>query len=239
MVIFTLVRIYQVMLLDTENFEKTFWNYYLELEQNFLEIDKLIPFDKVNYLTFSYKYVDLLSAICSEIDVLFKKYIKIKNYTPDLDEHGKPMYNINQYLKFVESKVPNFKDQEIDCYNPRFYNKKVYPFSSWSNKPPKWWTVNNKIKHNKEINLYGKKAYKNANQICVLNALSALFQLNLYVYKELKKDDEDELKVPLYESQLFRLENWGDYYKYIVNGRNVAIIADDLLDLILRSLNND
>ena len=222
--------------MNTENFEKTFWNYYLELENNYLEIERMIPFDEVNHYTFSYRYMDLLGSICSEIDVLFKMYIEIKQYTTDLDQNGKPMYNIDQYLKFIESQVPNFKSQEITCYNPRFYNEKVFPFDSWSiSNPPKWWTIGNKLKHDKEKEIDGKKAYKYANQIFVLNALSALFQLNLYIYKELKKDD-DELKVPLYESQLFQLENWGDYYRHIINGRDaskpVVDFAHDLANQI-------
>lgn len=226
--------------MNAEKFEKTFWNYYLELEHNYLEIERLIPFDEVNYYTFSYSYMDLLGAICSEIDVLFKMYIEIKQYTTDLDQNGKPTYNINQYLKFIENQVQNFKNQEITCYNPRFYNKKVFPFKTWSiSNPPKWWTIGNKLKHDKEKEMDGKKAYKNANQICVLYALSALFQLNLYIYKELKNDDEDELKVPLYESQLFQLENWGDYYRYIINGREANKAVDDFIEAFINHLNNE
>lgn len=223
--------------MDVEKFEKTFWNYYLELEHDYLDIEHLIPFDEVNYYTFSYKYMDLLGAICSEIDVLFKMYVEIKQYTTDLDQNGKPTYNINQYLKFIENQVPNFKNQEITCYNPRFHNKKVFPFNTWSiSNPPKWWTVGNKLKHDKEKVIDGKKAYKYANQICILYALSALFQLNLYIYKELKNDDE--LKVPLYESQLFQLENWGDYYRYIINGRDTSKPVEDFAQDLVNQLRN-
>lgn len=141
--------------MNAEEFEKTFWNYYKELEREYLEIECIIPFDKTNYGTFSYKYMDLLWAICSEIDVLFKEYMKIKGYVPDLDNNGSPMYNINQYEKFIESEIPYFKSQEITCYNPRFYNKTVYPFKLWSfGNSPKWWMVINKLKHDKDF--YGK-----------------------------------------------------------------------------------
>lgn len=51
--------------MNAEEFEKTFWNYYLELEREYLEIERTIPFDETNYDTFSYKYMDLLWAICS------------------------------------------------------------------------------------------------------------------------------------------------------------------------------
>ena len=60
--------------MNPQDFEKTFWNYYLELEKDYLEIEKLIPFDETNYNTLSYKYMDLLWAICSEVEALFKEY---------------------------------------------------------------------------------------------------------------------------------------------------------------------
>lgn len=60
--------------------------------------------------------------------------------------------------------------------------------------------------------------YKYANQENVLNALSGLFQLNMYFYKEIiNKESPDELlEVPLPTSKIFRLENWGDYHKFMV-----------------------
>lgn len=223
--------------MNNETFEKTFWNYYLELEREYLKIERLIPFDKTNYYTFSYKYIDLLWEICSEIDVLFKEYMEIKEYAPELDENGNHLFNIKQYEKFVEEKLHSFKNQEITCYNPKFHNKKIYPFSLWTtNDSPKWWRVYNKIKHDKELELYGKKAYKCANQICVLNALGALFQLNLYIYEEISWNG---LIVPLPESILFKLERLGeDPYKYIINGKDSSEAVNDAIDAIIRELNN-
>lgn len=225
--------------MNPQDFEKTFWNYYLELEKDYLEIEKLIPFDETNYNTFSYKYMDLLWAICSEIEVLFKEYMKIKEYTPDLDDNGDPIYNINQYKKFVEEKIENFLDQKIICYNPKFFNKTICPFKPWKNNDNlKWWRVYNKLKHDREKELHGKKAYKCANQICVLNALSGLFQLNLYIYGELK-DESDKLKVPLYESLLFKLDCEEDPYRYIINGRYASLYTEDAIEEFVRLLQED
>lgn len=223
--------------MNAKKFEKTFWNYYLELEREYLEIERIIPFDEINYNTFSYKYIDLICTICSEIDILFKEYMEIKGYEPDLDENGNPSYNINQYKKFVEEKVKNFKAQEIICYNRKFYNKTIYPYKNWKNEPPKWWTVYNKIKHNQEQLIDNKKAYKYANQICVLNALGALFQLNLYIYENIQKNG---LIVPLPESLLFKLErNWEDPYKYIINGKDSSKAANDLINEMLNRLSKE
>lgn len=117
--------------MNADDFEKTFWNYYLELERQYLDIELIIPFDETNYTTFSYKYRDLLWTICSEIDVLFREYMKIEGYTPDLDNEGNPIYNIDQYNKFVNQNIQNFKTQEITCYNPKFNKKKIYPYKYW------------------------------------------------------------------------------------------------------------
>lgn len=225
--------------MNAEDFEKTFWNYYLELEREYLEIEHLIPFDEINYSTFSYKYLDLIWAICSEIDVLFKEYIKLENYSPDSDNEGNSPDNINQYEKFVDEKIESFKNQEIICYNPKFYRKKIRPYKNWENQPPKWWKISNKHKHDKEKEIDGKKAYKHANQICTLNALGGLFQLNLYIYKKLKETHDDELKVPLFESKLFKLENWGNDYDYIINGRDASKAVNDLLNMLINEFSSN
>ena len=222
--------------MNKEEYEKIFWNYYLELERQYLKIDYLIPFDKINYNTFSYKYMELLSAICAEIDVLFKLFMNIENYYPEVDNNNKPQFNINQYEKFIENCFPNFKTQEIYCYNPKFYKKKIYPFKNWGSNSPKWWGIYNKIKHNPEQIFKNKKAYLWANQICTLNALGALFQLNLYVFRNLNDDHHDELKVPIYESLLFKLVGEIDYYKYIINGRQTSHYTDDFIDEVIKRL---
>lgn len=224
--------------MNTEDFEKTFWNYYLELEREYLEIEHLIPFDETNYSTFSYRYLDLLWAICSEIDVLFKEYIKIMRYTTDLDDNGNPLYNMIQYEKFVEEKVPTFKNQGITCYNQKFYKKKICPYSNWtSGQSPKWWQVYNKIKHDKEQDFDGKKAYKSANQINVLNALGGLFQLNLYIFENFEYEDKKRLIVPLPESRLFKLEKWiDDPYKYIIDGKDASKPTEDFVKELFNAI---
>ena len=48
--------------------------------------------------------------------------------------------------------------------------------------------------------------------------MGGLFQLNLYVYKEIidNGEENESFHVPLPTSQIFHLENWGDYYKYLI-----------------------
>lgn len=198
--------------MNKHEFEKTFWYFYLELEHDFLEIEKTIPVDDLNSKTFSYKYMKLLESICGEIDVIFKRFLEFHNTVGS---------SIGNYETFIEGNISTFKNAELTCYSARYDNKKIYPFKDWNqNTPPHWWTINNKLKHKRdELDDNDEyEWYKHANQENVLNALGGLFQLNLYVYKEII-DSEQEIEsfdVPSPTSQIFHLENWGDYYKYLI-----------------------
>lgn len=199
-------------IMNKHEFEKVFWYFYLELEHEFLEIEKIIPIDDLNSKTFSYKYMKLLESICGEIDVLFKRFLEF---------HNTDGLSIGNYETFIEDNITTFKNAELTCYSPRYDNKKIYPFKDWNqNTPPHWWTINNKLKHRRdELDDNDKyEWYKHANQENVLNALGGLFQLNLYVYKEIigNSDGNDYFDVPLPTSQIFHLENWGNYYEYLV-----------------------
>ena len=53
-------------------FIKSYWNYYLELEEQLIQTKRFVDFDISNYKTFSIEYLKLLQATCSEIDVVAK-----------------------------------------------------------------------------------------------------------------------------------------------------------------------
>ena len=57
---------------DSISFIKSYWNYYLELEQQLYDIRKYVDFDRKNNNTFSIEFLKLLQAVCSEIDVVAK-----------------------------------------------------------------------------------------------------------------------------------------------------------------------
>lgn len=59
--------------ITTEIFKKSYWNYFLELEEEFLLTQKYVTFDKLNFNTFSAEYIKLIQAVCSEIDVVAKE----------------------------------------------------------------------------------------------------------------------------------------------------------------------
>lgn len=53
-------------------FVKSYWNYYLELEDQFIATKKFVEFDVSNFTTYSVEYLKLFQAVCSEIDVVAK-----------------------------------------------------------------------------------------------------------------------------------------------------------------------
>lgn len=191
--------------MNSAEFKERIWYFYLELEEEFLEIEKIIPYDDINKDTFSYKYMALLQSICSEIEAVFKKFIELKN-------NALKKKDIRDYEKFIELYYPEFKNSEITCYRHRFNNKKLKPYQYWnSSVSPKWWQVYNKIKHDRvKIKEEENEWYLYANQKNVLKALGGLFILNMYFYRE-KVLNPEECEIPLPQSEIFNLENWGDY----------------------------
>ena len=49
--------------ITTEIFKKSYWNYFLELEEEFLLTQKYVTFDKLNFNTFSAEYIKLIQAV--------------------------------------------------------------------------------------------------------------------------------------------------------------------------------
>lgn len=54
-------------------FEKSYWNYFLELEDQFLATKRYVAFDAANFKAYSLEYLKLLEAVCSEIDIVGKE----------------------------------------------------------------------------------------------------------------------------------------------------------------------
>lgn len=210
--------------MNKENFEKQFWYFYIDIEEEFLEIGKTIPIDIINRNTFSFKYAKLLQTICSEIDVIFKKFMDFKKYP-----HKKE--NIQTYESFINNNFNDFKSSTITCYKSFHNYESIKPYEDWTSQDsPRWWKINNKIKHSRsELNEFGVEQYKRANQYNVLYALAGLFILLMYFYEEIINEDspEEKLRVPLPQSEIFHLENWGNYYKNIIANKYYFEIKKD------------
>lgn len=65
---------------DSELFNKVvknYWEYYRELEDEFLMTRRYVDFEEKNFTTYSVEYLKLYQAVCSEIDVVGKAMAQI------------------------------------------------------------------------------------------------------------------------------------------------------------------
>lgn len=187
-------------------FVKSYWNYFLELEQQLFEIRRYVDFSSKNNNTFSMEFLKLLQAVCSEIDVVAKI---IDGYAFKDFSGG----TIAQWGYYLQSLFPDIKNKTV-IFNDDYLIK---PWDKWeliknvttdkngkdrttyklkdNLKHPIWWTAYNKTKHertspynNNNIN------YNRANLKNVTTAFAALFVVETlflnYIFKEEKVDIE-------------------------------------------------
>lgn len=215
--------------LDSLESFNSYWTYYIELENELLSISKYIPIDKLNKNTFSYKYMKLIFSICSELDTVFKEFMEFKGVSKDQP-------TMKDYKLFMRENFPDFSSEIILCNRLN----ELKPFESWdlNNSSPLWWKDYNDIKHfrtKKENNL---ENYKKSTQINTLYALSALYQVETYLYQELVDIYEPDsfLKIPLPQSKIFRIKDW-PYNKKLIEHKYLLHINDEG-DLILHAPSN-
>ena len=216
----------EAQIVTRNEFIQRYWNYYLILEKDFLETERYLAIDELNYSAFSNEYIKQYQAICSEIDVIAKSFCKkIDGHFSSDSINGYCKTILDSYSDFA-ARVIKLKDRDI----------KVMPWHGWSYtigttsngetridaNNPDWWQKYNKIKHkrtttNNETHL---PYYKLANQKNVMNALAALFQLELYYYRKLQQDHfNTEPDMPGPQSKIFEMENWGNRW---------VVLSDDL-----------
>lgn len=198
-------------------FQQRYWNYYLILEKDFLETERYLAIDELNFNAYSNEYIKQYQAICSEIDVIAKSFCK----KLDCSFSGN---NINTYCKCILDNVSDFPTRIIKVNNRDI---QIHPWENWSYSTetdskgyeriiannPEWWKIYNKAKHDRTtINTEtGLPYYKLANQKNVIYSLSALFQLELYYYRKLHQMYfHTEPDMPDNSSELFIIENWGN-----------------------------
>ena len=145
-----------------------FWNYYLSIEDDLRNITRFIDFSDNNLSTYSIELARLLLAASSEIDVTLKKLCLF------LDKTKNPN-NINDYKNIIIDKCNQMINEEIIIHR---YGLKSKPWSNWENgNNPYWWKSHNNVKH--ERNAY----FKEANLKNTINAIGALYIINIYYYK--------------------------------------------------------
>lgn len=221
------------MTLTTNKFCDLYWTHYISLEKEFTNTLQYVSLDPDNYNTFSEAYIKLILEIGSEIDIVAKMYCKM------LDENFSGE-RITDYQICICRHINDFYNQTVELTGKELILK---PWENWGLTPrisPYWWSVYNKVKHERFssgiINEIYKEYYKFANLKNTLFALAGLYQCLIYIYYKLAINENDNILVPLPGSRLFKMSNgmWEDIEFY----SDYALYIDDNGNLIYRYSNN-
>lgn len=207
--------------MDSNEFLKHHWKYYLYLEKEVMDTFQYSTLDKTNSTNFSFEYIKLLQIICSEIDVLCKSYCEFMS-KPSMDTIAKYSWVITVAHPDVKTKLVRCKENNDLDYIP--FGLWEYTVSADKNgiqringTPPKWWSIYNKVKHERmSVNSkYKKENYKLANQENLMNALAGLFLLEMYFFKDIiLNENSNNPNIPSTPSKLFDLDNWANGIMY-------------------------
>lgn len=177
-------------------FLKIHWNYYLMLEEDFRKTIRFVELDPSNFNTFSVEFSKQLQSICSEFDVICKSICKFYNCKSSAS-------NIQAYAAIILSSLPDITCSKVSIIG--IDGVILTPLKFWIQTPyqsPKWWKEYNAVKHNRFEN------FNKANLENVLNALAALYILELNLLKLICIRDGDTYDIPHKASDLFELEGW-------------------------------
>ena len=227
----------------------TYWDYYVELENELLETRRYVAFSESNFNTYSIEMLKLLEAVCSEVDVLLKVLAVIADRSFDTSASlgiHKSWYAIqDQYRYSLE-----LNDITFDGY-PRITSSLMdatcrigdtLAFKPWANyaveqrtdrrgrlyyrlksgmSTPKWWSDYNKVKHGRAVlpSVEQSGNYSRANLGNVLSAFAGLHVLEKALLRRIGSRDDHEGFID--DSVLF-------------TGRNRALTSRDI-DNIVRS----
>jgi hypothetical protein len=146
------------------------WNYFLSVEADLERLSRYVEFDEANYECFSVEIARILMAAAAEADVVCKQICRKLNPRSKAE-------NIHKYREEIAPAFPVIPRFEVLA--PR-YQLRLKPWDNWNepNEAPLWWTAYNKLKHERH------KEYKRASLKNALNAVSGLFIVCLYLYKE-------------------------------------------------------
>ena len=199
--------------MNSIDFLKQCWQYYLMLEADFSALQRYITFEEDNFLTYSLELNKQYLSICSEIDVICKQYCnhldsdkevnKIENYAQIILQHN---------TGIVTSKITLKENLSLELLPWGDWHLKSVD-STTSYQSPKWWKLYNKVKHQRlDVNpeQFGTALYyKSANLQNVMNAIAGLFVLEMYFYKSLVlQEGAHSITTPSKDSNLFSFNDW-------------------------------
>ena len=205
-----------------ESFSEIYWAHYVSLEKEFSKTLSYVSLSHDNFSTYSEAYVKLMLQIGSEVDIALKNYCKIL-------QDSFSGSRISEYQKLICEKNHDFCRQTVLI---RPLNKEIQPWSIWcrssrNSTSPYWWTVYNKVKHERldkgTIGPETKEYYKFANLKNTLFALAGLYQILVFTFYNLATNERKKVVTPLPGSRVFQLtgSNWdevnffGDFAFYL------------------------
>lgn len=200
-------------MVDLNLFLRSYWEYYLELEEQLIETKRFVAFDKANAKAFSIEYLKLYQAVCSEIDVVGKEIASAVNPSFKIDNNT----NIKKWGYEVQQHFPLLKDRKVlfvdgTCFQP--FKDWEYEYHTTSTakgdrtelriKDAKqtivWWRNYNKIKHRRIGLVEGTQNFQLANQQNLIQAFAALYTLETQYIEEAEGKEKDNRQ----ESRLFK-----------------------------------
>ena len=183
--------------MEREAFLQNYWNYYLVLENRFINAVNYVALNSDNYNTYSFEFVNLILLIGSELDVTMK-------YLSGIYEGDRA--SIQNYADKILVEYPEILTREIKIQGMADTCK---PFEGWNVDHPAdslvGWNAYNSVKHGRVSNL------KEAKLINVLNLLACLYVIENYVLKDVAEENDD-IDIPDQDSKLFVLKDWKRKY---------------------------
>jgi hypothetical protein len=202
--------------MNRNEFLINYWKYYNALEDDFIRVIRYIEILEINYQTCSDEIIKQLQAVGSEFDNICKAICGF---------NLKDEKNIYDYANYIFGKISDITSIEISIKNTK--GIKVKPFEGWNKlKAGKlfWWKAYNKVKHNRIDN------YKLGNLRNLLNALGALYLMELYLVREVGRNTDDK-DVPNSLSKLFEIKNW-ETKNTVVGYDEYMMTTDEASELI-------
>lgn len=203
--------------MDVLEFRNLYWNYYIQLENDFFSYSPYCEIDPCNDNAFSVKYLQLLLSICGEIDSICKTFCEVLDNDFDPDTAG-----IDNYISILRKEYPTFATEKVKIVGYKY--REVQPLKSIAHGyAPNWWQDYNAIKHHRDQERNGKANYKYANQKNVIEALGALYVLveywaakNFVITKEeadkRTSDNPNEHIMYRLTSKKLSMTNWMKFY---------------------------
>lgn len=179
--------------MNREEFLISYWKYYTILEDDFITLTRYVSIDEHNYKTYSDEIMKQILSVVSEFENICKVICEFK---------GSQRITIKNIAECIFDKIEDIKSVEIVVKHTK--DIKLNPFSKWEKNNSSelfWWKGYNSVKHNR------RESYMAGNLQNLLNALAALYYMELYLVRKIGRNNGDK-DVPNSVSKLFEIVNF-------------------------------